>query len=259
MNLRTRSELFGLLLTVERATAPQLIALAAPLGISASNVKSHLSRLVAEGTVRREGEVRRAVYSLTEKHQAVVEGITERLSEAQHAPWDGSWLFLAMRMPTARGERDALRASLWFDGFRPWGREVWLRPAWPIPWALTKVERYVERGGWCVRGAIVGTVSIASIRSLYAVERLDREARNAASMISRKVRSLREDADAFAARHRLTAQVADIVARDPRLPAEIWPNPQGMTALRTAYRGLAAATAKPAAAFVASIVQVADH
>lgn len=255
MNLRTRSELFGLLLTVRSATAPQLIALAAPLGISASNVKSHLSRLVAEGVVRRDGKVRRAVYSLTEKQDSVVEGIAERLNEEQLAPWDGSWLSLAMRMPTARSEREALRSSLWFDGFRPWGKEVWLRPAWPIPWALTKADRYAERGGWCVRGASVGTIRIDGVRALYALERLDREAQGVASAIERKIRSLKGDADVFAVRHRLTAQVVDVVARDPRLPREIWRDLQGMTALRSAYRRLDAVTEKRAAAFVSGVMR----
>jgi DNA-binding transcriptional regulator PaaX len=255
MNLRTRSELFGLLLTVRKATAPQLIALAAPLGISASNVKSHLSRLVAEGVVGREGEVRRAVYSLTDKQKAVVDGISERLDETQQAPWDGSWLSLAMRMPGVRGEREALRSSLWFDGFRPWGREVWLRPAWPLPWAQTRVDHYIAQCGWCVRGTVVGTVNLDGIRALYAVERLDREALDVASAVSQKIRTFREDGEAFAARHRLTAQIVDVVARDPRLPVEIWHRQSGMTALRSAYRALIAATEKRAAAFVAHVMR----
>src|SRR6185503_19863893 len=58
-----RSILMGLLAGAARPlTAPQLIRLAAPLGLCASNLKSHLTRLVADGALRRKGPSRRAVY-----------------------------------------------------------------------------------------------------------------------------------------------------------------------------------------------------
>lgn len=254
MNLRTRGELFGLILTVGRVTAPQLIALAAPLGHSASNVKSHLSRLAAEGVVRREGPARRAVYSLTDKRQGVVEGIAVRLEEPPDTRWNGEWLSLAMRMPAGRAEREDLRAALWFDGFRPWGREVWLRPAWPMPWARSKAESYAARGAWCVQGPNVGTVRVAAIQALYAVQRLDREAHDVAGVITRKSRSLRTDAAAFAARQKFAGKAVDVIARDPRLPAELWPQPSGLTRLRAAYRTLMMETKAGAEAFVSAVM-----
>ncbi|NOT41215.1 MAG: hypothetical protein HOP13_12050 [Alphaproteobacteria bacterium] len=254
MNLRTRSELFGLILMVGQVTAPQLIAFARPLGVSASNVKSHLSRLAAEGIVRREGPVRRAAYSLTDKRQGIVEGIAARLEEPPDTPWNGEWLSLAMRMPAARAERENLRAALWFDGFRPWGREVWLRPAWPMPWAGAKAEGYAVRGAWCVQGQNVGTVGVAAIQALYAVQHLDREAHDVAAVIARKSRSLRTDADVFAARQRLSGMAVDVIARDPRLPAEFWAQPSGLARLRTAYRTLMTETKARAEAFVSEVM-----
>ena len=38
-------------------TAAQLIRLAKPLGVSATNVKSHLTRMVADGILEREGPI----------------------------------------------------------------------------------------------------------------------------------------------------------------------------------------------------------
>src|SRR5579859_6456260 len=59
-----RTTIIGMLLLAERSlSAPQLIRLASPLGLSATNVKSHLTRMVAEGVLRREGSVRLAVYA----------------------------------------------------------------------------------------------------------------------------------------------------------------------------------------------------
>jgi phenylacetic acid degradation operon negative regulatory protein len=254
MNLRARSELFGLILTVGRATAPQLIALARPLGLTASNVKSHLSRLAAEGIVLREGPTRRAVYSLTDKRQGIVASIATRLEEPPDRRWNGEWLCLAIRMPAARAERENLRAALWFDGFRPWGREVWLRPAWPMPWARAKAEGYAARGAWCVQGQSVGTLSLAAVQALYAVQRLDREAEDVAALIARKTRALRSDADAFAARQKLSGMAVDVIARDPRLPAELWPQPSGLARLRRVYRTLMMETKARAEAFVSAVM-----
>lgn len=251
---RTRTDLFGILLAARQATAPQLIELAQPLGISASNVKSHLSRLVGEGVVLRRGPARQAVYSLTERQRPVVEGIEVRLEEPPDTAWNGDWLSLALQMPTAREAREALRASLWFDGFRPWGREVWLRPAWPLPWAVERAQAYVSAGGWCVCGPVVGTANPAGVQALYRMDRLDREAHAMADVLGKRKARLRSDAEAFAARLHLAGRVIDVIARDPRLPSELCAKFGGLKRLRRCYRELMHETEARAAAFVAGVL-----
>lgn len=256
---RTRTHLFGLFLAAPEVTAPQLIALAEPLGISATNVKSHLSRLVSEGIVRRRGLRRHAVYSPTERQRPIVEGIALRLDDPPSAPWQGEMLMIAIRFPRRRDARADLRAALWFDGFRPWGREVWLRPAWPMPWALERARAYVERGfAFGVQGSIIGTANVAAFKSLYATDRLDREASALAVLVERQTKRFRSDVQAFAARMKLAGRVVDVIARDPRLPAALSPRPSGLERLRSAYRVLMAKTEAPAAAFVASVVKVSN-
>ena len=252
---RTRTHLFGVFLAAPVVTAPQLVALARPLGVSATNVKSHLSRLVGEGVVRRRGPPRRAVYSLTERQRPIVEGIAARLDDPPDVPWQGEMLMIAVRFPTRREVRADLRAALWFDGFRPWGREVWLRPAWPMPWACERARAYVERGvALGVQGSIIGTVNASAFKTLYAIDRLDREASGLAETVSGQTKRFSSDAQAFAARLKLAGRVVDVIARDPRLPAALLPRPSGLQRLRTAYRRLMAETEAPAAAFVASVV-----
>ena len=82
MALSTRTALFGLFVVAgRRLTTPQVIRLAAPLGVSATNVKSHLTRLVAEGVLERSGPPRQATYWPSARHATVVTRIEERLRD----------------------------------------------------------------------------------------------------------------------------------------------------------------------------------
>src|SRR6185503_14638788 len=93
----TRTFLFGIFVTAGRPlTAGQVSRLASPLGISSSNAKSHLTRLVAEGALERSGPVRLAKYAPSPSQTDLVEGINARLRaetlEQDLEVWDGGWL-----------------------------------------------------------------------------------------------------------------------------------------------------------------------
>ena len=92
-------------------SAAQLIRLASPVGLSATNVKSHLTRMVAEGVLRRDGPARLAVYSPSPVEMAVIDGIHQRLRPCEER-WDGTSLMLALRNLPDRGQRARLRAAL---------------------------------------------------------------------------------------------------------------------------------------------------
>jgi DNA-binding transcriptional regulator PaaX len=71
----TRTTLFGIFVLARRKlTAAQVITLTRPLGISATNVKSHLTRMVAEGALERTGPKRASQYGSSPGQDAVVEG-----------------------------------------------------------------------------------------------------------------------------------------------------------------------------------------
>src|SRR3954464_13613080 len=115
-----RTTIMAILVLAERSLrAGQLIRLAEPMGLSPSNLKSHLTRMVKEGSLVRRGPVREAAYSPSVTHQHIIAGIKARLLEKPKANWDNTWYMLTFRLPAKRTERDRLRASLWFDGFRP--------------------------------------------------------------------------------------------------------------------------------------------
>src|SRR5215468_10206694 len=121
MNGSGRTTIIGILVIAERSlSAAQLIRVASPLGLSASNVKSHLTRMVAEGVLRREGPARLAVYAPSAEQTALIQGIQARLRPCEES-WDGTWMMLALHHLTDRGQRAKLRALLWFDGWRSVG------------------------------------------------------------------------------------------------------------------------------------------
>lgn len=93
MNAATRTRIFGVLVLVGKSvSARELVALCQPLGISATNVKSHLTRLVAEGALLRTGPRRAHRYGISRQQQEFVHAISSRLARVPAEPWDGQWL-----------------------------------------------------------------------------------------------------------------------------------------------------------------------
>ena len=232
----TRTSLFGIFVLARRKlTAAQVITLARTLGISATNVKSHLTRMVAEGLLERTGPKRAARYGPSPGQAAVVKGIEARLKSDSQKPWDGEWIFLALKMPAARGQRDRIRASLWFDGFRPWDGSTFVRPTWPKAWAQARARWYLARiPGLAVHGPLLGDVSVSR---LYDLDTLDREARKLAQRIRAKQVPAISPARAFAARLKIGGLVARLVGHDPRLPQSLWGKRRGMRDLSRTFAG----------------------
>jgi phenylacetic acid degradation operon negative regulatory protein len=236
MKESTRTSLFGLfVMTGRRLTAPQVIALAKPLGITGTNAKSHLSRMVAEGVLRRTGGSRRAAYWPAARQQRVANDISMRLEEGRSPAWNGRWMMLALRMPAGRSDRNRLRNELWFDGFRPWTPDTWLRPEWPEAWAVSRAEAYLDRGrALAVRGPLIGTLDLRRVREMYSVDVLDRQARQLTKAIA-ALGDVRSERAALRTRLTVGGRVARLVAHDPRLPREIWGRCTGFTDLVRAY------------------------
>ena len=244
----------GILVTAGRElTAAQLIALAAPLGITATNVKSHLSRMVSEGVLQRKGPVRQAMYGPSPGQSYVVESIRQRMRPKADERWDSTWLMLTVPFPKNRSQRDHLRAALWFDGFRSLDSNVFARPAWPLPWAEEQARHYSAAwAGTCLRGGIVA--SPADFARLYDLDGLDSEARTLASRIRNRRVSSMSPRKAFAERMRIGGQAVQLMAHDPRLPAAVWGRRRGMHQLAEAVAEFEQRIAKPAASFVEEVI-----
>ena len=236
-------------------TAAQVIALARALGISATNVKSHLTRMVADGALRRSGPVRQARYWPSPNQARVVKDIVARLQKTPSQRWNRTWLILIPRTLSNRGHREQLRASLWFDGFRPWAANIFVRPAWPERWALNRARRHLANtGGLCARGTLVGAISVADVSAIYGLDSLDREARRLARWISHRRIPKGSGDDAFAAQLKVGGIVARLVGHDPRLPPVLWDGRNGMQELVRAFRRFDARIAPLAQRFLDDVL-----
>lgn len=235
----TRTLIFGIFVLANRKlTASQVIALAKPLKTSATNVKSHLTRMVNEGTLRRSGPVRQAVYWPSQSHSKIIEAINARLNESRPEPWDLTWIILMLEMPSNRRQREILRASLWFDGFRPSAPNTFIRPAWPEKWALQKTREYLAiTRGTSLRGRFISKIEMSNAITSYNLNSLDREATRLATWINtRRIPSHAVNSAAFALRLKVGGVVARLMGHDPRLPPEIWGARTGMSKLVDAFR-----------------------
>jgi phenylacetic acid degradation operon negative regulatory protein len=222
-----------LVLAEQSLSAPQLIRLASPLGLSATNVKSHLTRMVAEGVLRREGSARLAVYAPSADQMAVIEGIQARLRPCEE-PWDGRWMMLALRNLTDRGQRDKLRGALWFDGWRSPCPNAFVRPAWPREHAEESARHFSQHGlGFCICGTFVA--SPEDLTMLYDLKGLDAEARRLTAWMGKRQANARSPRAAFAERMKVGARVAQLIGHDPRLPAGVWGRRRGLREMVSAY------------------------
>ena len=254
MNESTRSLLVGILVLAKRPlTAPQIIALGRPLQLSATNIKSHLTRLSAEGVLSRRGSRRSQRYSLSAERAGLAERIAASLAEQPEEEWTGDWVIVAMNLPADRTTRERLRAELWLDGFRPCAPGTYLRPAWPMPWAIDRA-RAVAPTALCLVGKLAGTIRLEQVQKMYGLDLLDRQARRVTNEIRAELRGASDPAAAFRARLRIGGLAARLAAHDPRLPPEIWQRRRGLHELRTAFRSFDARIGRLADRFVDGVI-----
>jgi DNA-binding transcriptional regulator PaaX len=256
MDGSTRASLFGVLVLVNApVSAPEMVALCKPLGISSSNVKSHLTRLVREGALSRTGARRAHRYAIAPEQRELVQAISSRVSPAPAEPWDGQWLIVSLKPQSGRAERRQLRSRLWFEGFRPSAVDTFLRPAWPLTWAVARAQALTGVSSACVIGTLVGTLHLGQVRRLYRLTSIDRQARRLARRITNASRvAINEPAHAFRSRLTFGGLMAELVSHVPNLPNEIWNDLTGLREVQSVFSHFEARVAEPADAFIRAIV-----
>ena len=107
-----------------------LIALLEPLGLSATNVRTVLSRMAKKGWLESERHGRRSYYSLTDRGRRLLEeGETRIYRPRENESWDGAWTLVAYSIPEdRRAQRDRLRVRLEWLGFGSLGNGLWISP-----------------------------------------------------------------------------------------------------------------------------------
>jgi DNA-binding transcriptional regulator PaaX len=213
-------------------------------------VKSHLTRLVADGALFRTGRRRTHLYAISAQQQEFVRAVSGRVRQLPTERWDEQWLMVALKRQTHRAERQRLRDRLWFDGFRPCGPDTYLRPAWPRAWAVARAQSLAGAASACVIGPLVGTLRIDQVRKLYRLSAIDAQARRLAQRIEAIGDRLADPADAFKDRLTVGGLMVNLVSHVPNLPRLVWGDLTGLQDLQSAYAEFEARVVGPAEAFV---------
>jgi phenylacetic acid degradation operon negative regulatory protein len=253
----TRALIVGLFVVSEQPSlsAPEIIALTASTGVLSSNVKSHLTRMVADGTLVRTGALRSYRYSPSRVRSRVIETIRSRIA-SRSEPWDGTWIVFVPGRATDRAARERIQRRLRFYGFRPLARGAFARPAWPSTWVREKVARLLaDAGGARVIGALGGERAVRDIVRSYRLQLIDRRARRLLGSIKRILVAPPIGERAFALRLELGEPVARLFSDDPYLPAEMWGGLTALDELATAYRKLDSILERGGRSFLAGVLR----
>ena len=255
MTSESRSIIVGILvLAQQRLITAQIVRLAAAVGLSANNVKSHLTRMVKEGALLRKGARRLATYDPSAGQERVIQGIHERLTNRPKAAWDGEWLVLIVRLPLNRSLRQRWRALLWFDGFRPIGPGVIIRPAWPLAWAVGQAQFYADEiPGVCFRGEPIN--SSLDLAKLYDLDKLDSEAQRLVAWIRNRASHADSPRAAFVERMRVGGRIARFIGHDPRLPSKLWGKRRAIFELVAAFNNFERKVEPRAQAFIEQTIK----
>lgn len=211
-----------------------LIELLAPLGLSATNVRTVASRMVARGWLEAERDGRRSYYGLTERGRRLLEQGAARIYDPpRQDTWDGRWTLLAYSIPEERRVlRDRLRARLAWLGFGSLGNGLWATPH-DVRAQVAELAEELEVAGYLevFRGEHVGLSEPAHlVGQLWDLEALNQ----LYDLFIRRhlddcVRLKREGPDsvapreAFVRRFALVHEYREFPALDPFLPRPLQP------------------------------------
>jgi phenylacetic acid degradation operon negative regulatory protein len=252
---------------VEPVWVGSLIGLLEPVGLTATNVRTVLSRMAGKGWLEAEREGRRSYYGLTARGRRLLEEGASRIYDPpRQDEWDGEWTLLSYSIPEdRRALRDRLRVQLSWLGFGSLGNGLWVTPH-DVRERLAAVAAELEVAEYLevFRGAHVGgSDPTRLVRQLWDLDGLNqRYEAFVARHLSDCVRLKEEGPDsvapvtAYEARFRLVHEYRAFPLLDPFLPRPLQPSDWAGECALALFRHYHDLLAAPADRFVSSLVEV---
>jgi phenylacetic acid degradation operon negative regulatory protein len=244
-----------------------LIALLEPVGLTATNVRTVLSRMAAKGWLEAEREGRRAYYGLTRRGRGLLEEGASRIYDPpRQDEWDGEWTLLSYSIPEERRAlRDRFRVRLSWLGFGSLGNGLWVTPH-DVRHRLARVASELDVSEYLevFRGAHVsGSDPVRLARQLWDLERLNARyeefvGRHLGPCVELKREGPASVAPraAYEARFRLVHEYRGFPLLDPFLPRPLQPSDWAGECALSLFRHYHDLLAEPADRFVSSLVEV---
>lgn len=216
-----------------------LAAIVAPAGVNDSQLRTALSRLVAEGWLVSRRDGKRAFYALAPDGAARTEEAARRIYAAPDSGHKGVWR-VALFPPGARRWR---RPFEWI-GFAPAGPSIMVHPDADEA-ALASVLAFLPADRQPVIVAGAGgpdAAARASIGRLWDLKALGRAWSDFAKRLRALARGIDDPAAALRARLILIHEFRRVALRDPGLPESLlprdWPGTRARRAVADLYRRL---------------------
>ena len=227
MNARSALfDLYGDHLRSRGGAAPvaSLVALLAPLGITAPAVRTAVSRMVKQGWLQPVRLAGAAGYALTPKAEHRLDNAAARIYRTtSNDEWDGYWHLIIPDRPNDRAARERLRSGLAYLGYAPLGDGTWLaaRPS-PELGALLQGER-ITAEGFLARHQDDDAALIRRAWDLNAVGRSYHRWLAEAEELVASLPPAPADEEVFAVRSRLVHEWRKFLFTDPGLPRALLP------------------------------------
>jgi phenylacetic acid degradation operon negative regulatory protein len=244
-----------------------LIGLLEPVGLSETNVRTVLSRMVGKGWLAAEREGRRGYYGLTGRGRRLLEEGASRIYEpARQDHWDGEWTLLAYSIPEERRSlRDRLRVRLSWLGFGSLGNGLWVTPhdvrerlgrvAAELDVAeYLEVFRGAHAGGSDPRGLVARLWDLEGLNARY--DRFVSRHLEPCVRLEREGPSSIEPRVAYETRFRLVHEYRAFPLLDPFLPRPLQPPAWAGECALALFRRYHDLLAGPADRFVEALVEV---
>jgi phenylacetic acid degradation operon negative regulatory protein len=207
-----------------RARVASLVAVLAPLDITAPAVRTAVSRMVKQGWLQPTRIEGAPAYALTARAELRLEEAAARIYRTRTADgWDARWHLVVPNRPTDRARRERLKNGLAFLGYTPVGEGAWVaaRPSPELDALLDAEGVHAERFA-----AAHETDDADLVRRAWDLDAVGRaygrflaDARGLVGALP--VRPT--DEDAFAIRSQLVHEWRKFLFTDPGLPRALLP------------------------------------
>ncbi len=239
--------LIGIMASLGRPAygAGELVALARPLGMSESTVRTSISRLSAKGFIESRA---RAAYAFSEKGAAIARNIAAGFEAPDWSGWDGEYWGAAWSLPEDdKNGRYRIAKKLSLYRFAPLQPGFWIRPRNPGEKMEEKLISLIADPRFKFMAfRLLHPLTRTEAARLWKTDAAGASMRKAAANARRllaRVDSL-EPEEAFAARYRTGGMMVDALFSDPLLPPEFLPSDWPARELRDLFRKFDAATAR---------------
>jgi DNA-binding transcriptional regulator PaaX len=243
-------------LTARELSINQILALASPIGITETNVRSALSRMHARNMIAVRKHGRAAFYRMGIRGARIGSNVSLHFREPDWSSWKGAFWIAAFSLPDSR-TRHQVQKKLLAYRFRALYPGMWIRPLREEE-GIPEVFKDLLRPGEfdLFHGTFAGEISGRRIAEVFGLRKTAKEIQKTlqdARRSCRTVSTLSPEA-AFVQWLRLGDRIVKTLIQDPMLPPAFWPAAWPAPELRREFKRWNTLYAERSAPFAQKIV-----